>query len=913
MPQGKKKGRTSSKKKKGNAQRAAAGVRNSNNVPSNWQNTANSSIPINKPLLQGSTPSFQGFAQRQGLQEKLPTLYSKYKESTNRFVRFMKDNAPFEISNVNSLCMAADWMDETRFQLDPLVLRDLKRAIRYRDRVAKSVFEGGDDGHKYFLEVLVYCWSVLRNLPRGPVDRPDDKSRESIYENKFAALAEEDEDDEEDEDVFPTSPITRPEPASEPMSLDELLNSDDRNDAISFLIDLNELMGFVSGQYKVIQDNVEQYERLNSGCSKSALIEDFLEAAVATNMAIQQVQQLEMDLQAHHEHFTTPYRVLATVILPEVAHLIRTTVHEYGSKPCNAKEVIIFLGDSLECHFRNPSDSLNRTETIVQEFCKEFQVDAEGETQMENVFNAVRMLMLFEVPYFVEKKDIEERKDLELSSLGMPTLNSWIRLPYIGGGKAIHRTIRLLQNFGDIVRRTPENRQIVPIRGFFGPSPWRPGSAPKNCGDLDELLMSDILPEWVLMCRNGIVGKATLPRENEICPFLVKMRDYIQSPSNAVSWSLAFSIHALLTAILKTDCVFDQIVAISKTIFDNYFDQIDWAMGLAKQEKDFCDKQVYKHNMITVAFLGNLGFDAFNRLAIWNPLCGGTILSYICFFGNLESGCALVDCHAQLRITLHLYHAMLTTKILRRGELHLLDILYDAFKTSRGVWEGQLPQRGEMVQRFWICFGMNVVDSKRMAQNARAMIRGSQVSSPISVAQAQTLWRSRRMNAIDPAKISTAFRRICERDFRDAVDSYHTSEQRERLKGTDIYMYAVRKNDTLDAIDREQSLLALHLPCCGVLLEQFVCSFSRILSTCLLDRRPLTRQEFVVLFTQRLLAPLDFADDPLGYKYGDVTIKEGPAIFMKQFFGQLDPARALWFQASESDPEQNVVRVVAAD
>jgi len=62
-------------------------------------------------------------------------------------------------------------------------------------------------------------------------------------------------------------------------------------------------------------------------------------------------------------------------------------------------------------------------------------------------------------------------------------------------------------------------------------SPWVPGRSHK-IDDLDELVMSDIMPKLVLMCRKAIIGNTKLPQEDELCPLFVLMRKYVEQPKN---------------------------------------------------------------------------------------------------------------------------------------------------------------------------------------------------------------------------------------------------------------------------------------------------------------------------------------------------------------------------------------------
>ena len=78
-----------------------------------------------------------------------------------------------------------------------------------------------------------------------------------------------------------------------------------------------------------------------------------------------------MELSLQYPHLTNPYRLFATVLLPEITNDFVSIVREHTTIKIMEKDVIIFLGDCLECAFRNVSDPHNRTEFIVyQILCK---------------------------------------------------------------------------------------------------------------------------------------------------------------------------------------------------------------------------------------------------------------------------------------------------------------------------------------------------------------------------------------------------------------------------------------------------------------------------------------------------------------------------------------------------------------
>jgi len=62
----------------------------------------------------------------------------------------------------------------------------------------------------------------------------------------------------------------------------------------------------------------------------------------------------------------------------------------------------------------------------------------------------------------------------------LPKSHSWLsNMEYIGGDRAIHHTLRLLQSFSEIIESTPNDMKILNRPGFFGPTPSHPERARK--------------------------------------------------------------------------------------------------------------------------------------------------------------------------------------------------------------------------------------------------------------------------------------------------------------------------------------------------------------------------------------------------------------------------------------------------
>ncbi|CAJ1934011.1 unnamed protein product [Cylindrotheca closterium] len=932
MPQGKKNkaGRGRNNKKK----RGAGHGKNSHLRTNNGrkeQVATISNLPENRMpsltfenSLERDAPDYQSFQLKQGaLHETFPTVYTRYKAATDRFLKYMQDNSPESIHgnrmNVNSLITATDWMEETNRPVEPSIVKDLELVIRVRSRVTEqSLFGRADMCHQHLLKTSVYCWRVLASLPQASVTTSLEKEINenltlsgvdvSASRTRFEALQDSDEEAEmAEEELFPSKPVARPDPQPEPLSLEETLKSDARHDSWLFLYSMDELMRIVPLQYTAVRRQaVAQKQR---GSQDTSIVEILMEAAVATNMAIQQMQQLEMEFELHHPDMVTPYQLLATFAFPGSLVKTREIVRDHGQKPCSEKEARLFLSECLEHNFRPPSDPERKCSVLVSEFCQRYQINNAGTEQIQAIYRrGFESFVSLEVPISRDRTNNKwlfeklKKHDPNFSS------HSWIPrdMENIGGDRAIHHTIRLLQFFGAIVSQIEEDGGIAITPGFFGPK-WEPSRSGKIHEDMDDLLMSEILPKWFLLSRDGILGKTDLPRQNELATFWTCMKEYFNAPTNPVRWSIAFAVHAMLTAIIETDGVIDDTMISSQISFESFFAQLDRATQMKKMEAKNLKTPLFKHNMAIGKYLRNFGRPLYGNRSMWNPLCGGTLLTYVAFFGNLEVGCTLIDERSQLRMVLHLYHALVVNKMLKRGEAPLVDTLFDIFQKSQAIWGGTRPTKGRFVKEFWLSMGADTSFAAKMSSEACEFIQkvsSNRADHPVceDLASMDTL----SIPPIEPSEICTSFRRICNRDFHDVVDNYHTPEQRRIGVGSDSYTLAVQTNDTLDAIDNEQQTLALNLSSVGTYLEQFIFELSAVFKwDPILDRSSqepsdfgLGRRRVVVhMFAQNLLGALDYATDPMELKICEVPQGRTAHAMMTKLL-RIPPREVTWFQAT---------------
>lgn len=113
---------------------------------------------------------------------------------------------------------------------------------------------------------MIYCWSILNSRPKKESKNNATLDHGYDKENAFAILEVDGDNAEQDEDIFPMRPIQRPKPLDTPMTIEELLASEDRTDSIIFLNTLDELMKAVSALSKQQTESIQYARQLMSLC-----------------------------------------------------------------------------------------------------------------------------------------------------------------------------------------------------------------------------------------------------------------------------------------------------------------------------------------------------------------------------------------------------------------------------------------------------------------------------------------------------------------------------------------------------------------------------------------------------------------------------------------------------------------------
>lgn len=573
------------------------------------------------------------------------------------------------------------------------------------------------------------------------------------------------------------------------------------------------------------------------------------------------------------------------------------------------------MGSCLENGFRAPSDPRNTSSTIGKEFASIWKVPA---IEMQRFAEEAAFVARLEAPISEEKASVE-RLMSKAGNLGLKSHNWLPKSKFIGCNRSISNTVRLLQGLSTVVHRG--SGPMTLRRGFFGRQ-WNEFSnrATRIQGDLDELLMGDLLPVIIHLCKEGMLA-ATLPFERELLTFFTEIKNFVKNPEKPISWTLAFSVHSLLTSILEVQGNNNvrELGEQAKDCFDLFKEHLEWAkevshtLGRSKYWMKNLDSLLNLQYLVVPRF--RFGQQDMN-IALWNPLCAGLFVSYVVYFGNLEGGLTMVDSFGQLRLVLHLFNALKNVGILSSGQLEVLDWLYEQFASSKAIWEGPPPTKGQFVTRWWIAWGSSVRSSQKASKSTKdRYTKGSFGAASVEPMEA------REMTALEPQDLAVSFRRICLRDFSEVEDNYHSGEQYSSTgKLSVLYDHAVRLNDTLDSMENDQRLLATHLVALSEVLGQFLGALFRLLELAPIvdkivrempdsirqSRRVdfrrvgansweagddnLRRQTEAYLFAERILGAADFDPNP-----SNCEILQKAGSWMYEFFSRVHPSRILIF------------------
>lgn len=458
--------------------------------------------------------------------------------------------------------------------------------------------------------------------------------------------------------------------------------------------------------------------------------------------------------------------------------------------------------------------------------------------------------------------------------------HSWLPYYFIGGKRSIIHTLRLLQGLTSAI--TLNQGRLSMRQGFFGPA-WDTISKRLLQAiplDMDELLMGEIMPVLINMCYEGIPARIELQMQQEFLSLFTHIKLFIKYPHQSES-------------------------------FNKYILQMKWAretkMPLMPRrppsfEENLKSALILEHLLMIPMHAANIYTVPRGQMqrALWNPVCGGCILAFTAYFGNVEVGSSLIDSIAQFRAWVHVYNALIQTGGINQGEIPLLDFLFEKFERCKAIWEGPIPVRGKFVTRWWICFGMSLDGAQKYL-----------ISDPKTSQPRNNLLRTQ--TPIEPKLILTSYKRIILRDFSDDKDSSVFD------KGTEDWD---RLYQTMDAIEEDEQLLAFNWTSIGHFLnDAYVklmdhCGWMSELGTIIentsdevrmgrrMDLRVVKNanswlasdenmkyQAFAHILARFLFAPLD--------KNGTDIMAVKVCSFMKEYFSCVPLSKIQWFDLSD--------------
>jgi hypothetical protein len=196
--------------------------------------------------------------------------------------------------------------------------------------------------------------------------------------------------------------------------------------------------------------------------------------------------------------------------------------------------------------------------------------------------------------------------------------HSWLPMfTRIGRNHAITHTIRLLQDFSFVDRE-----------GSFGPS-WSARIAPTDRiqEKLDALLMEHILPSLTTLC-----GGNDFPRQSWRLTALNHMHSFVNDSERTVTWSLAFAVHCILSAVVEVHGAL-QVSYLARRAFYSSMSQLcseeSQTMNAPRHSAVSRERASSLHKLLlsTEAQTKRAGNE--ELLSLWNPYCAGAFLSFI--------------------------------------------------------------------------------------------------------------------------------------------------------------------------------------------------------------------------------------------------------------------------------------------
>jgi hypothetical protein len=661
---------------------------------------------------------------RHGVQQILKHNYNVYCLSKQQ------SGALQEITNTNTSLKTAK--NEKRFIIaPPAIMTSLATCIRLREKLTIRIYgskKGGDDGHRYIIDVLKYCRSALRyaNRMATAVHKEENNRTHETKDNRFHALTPDPEDEQRDCEQIESNIKEGKLPKYTGVQVKEKIDihqiyfeGDDRIQAVAFLNTMDELMGTVRHHYQLLKIYMRGGQATHPSLSSVQLA---MECAMVANVATETVARAEHELALDHPHLSSFYRVLALVFLTECVADINKRIKKTHLK-ADAHMALAFVADIVECCFHGRF-GLAQIPLIAKEFAEKSGVKPQYANEMAEAIRAdiaLETLLVFEqrfmrcsataIAFFIE-----------------PESHMWLgQCENIGGEFCLLNTHKLVQMF------TVASNEMKSFAGLWGP-PFDENIRPARRirGDMDEAFVTNILPGLVQLCNTAPFDH--LPTKPHLITVIELLRRHTKDvPTDSsiphgrkVSAALSFGLHAVLMSSFTLQGKRD-LLAVSFCLKESYRTLFTQLRAESHQSKTPENAPPFYHNIRmfkSLAKLANshhlqkdrkraLEYLKSESVASWSPLIGGELMLYATHVCSIDLGSATIDSLGQLRITLHLYNALKLRDPF--FGIPLLESMDKIFKNVKAVWTGGKPKRGSCCAVFCMSWGISATQAARLA------------------------------------------------------------------------------------------------------------------------------------------------------------------------------------------------------
>ena len=712
------------------------------------------------------------------------------------------DNSNGEVKN-NKNSVAS-----MNFAIPHEIIKDLDESIRLRSEVGKRFVHNTDDGHAFMLSTLEYCRKKLKQA-RSIIKIKGKSTQDSVRSitdtqqsdelnsdsNRFERLADSDDEEGDGKDgtiitedmikegTFPT--LSPPAEPKENYSIEEdLIQGSDRFQACTFLVSIERHMELVSRHFEslkeVMRNQSDEKNSMENKQKEDAHLLLLLKILTAANMAIESVQNMEAALATDRPHLSNFYNIIAVVFLSDYIDAIEKMMNKREHE--NDYLVKRFVGKIVEIVFHNKGgdDELDR---VVKNFVRKSKLP------FENIYYRARLIR--QIVYSDTVTTVEEKLNFELLALysKISTPRSWLgEFHFIGGDRSILNTQKIAQQTFDIIS---SRGKIIKHSRVLGDL-WIEDEVPAKRvrGDLDEFLVSGVLPELVFWCMYGYSPLKLLPNNKELLTMMSLIRAHVEKNFNKsgenlqlpVSISLTFGLHVMLISIftLQGNGDVKRLAKCTEKSFKKMFEQYDEASkSYVVQNIPIIRSKMatFKKLQYMVKPLGTPVSDKSEQYAFWNPVVGGQLLLFATYSINLALGATVVDCIGQLRITLHLYNALKENELIQDDEGLLVKLLHNVFEKSRVIWVGSRSVKGEFEKKYIISAGAGLEEAVK-----RSKVK-FKTFSPETIASCRYT-QTRKLEKILPGQMSASFIHVVKRGFSKDIDSSisgYTEEEQKQI------------------------------------------------------------------------------------------------------------------------------------